>query len=170
VGTLSPAGLSRRAIAAAVDWVLVGILSGLLSWLLLEAWLRAGSSWAGSSERSAAGIFDFHGATRVQLCWVAVLFVSSFFYSVIWHSRLGATPGKLLVGLAVVDARGGAPISTRQAVLRFLGALVGGLGLGLGFVLAWREPSRRAAHDFWSGTCVIRRARLGEREVRSRLR
>ncbi|WP_213086221.1 RDD family protein [Roseateles sp. DAIF2] len=71
----------------------------------------------------------------------------------------GATPGKLLTGIRVVDARSGARPSPAQAALRWVGYLLSALPLGLGFAWAGFDPDRLAWHDKLAGTRVVRRTR-----------
>ncbi|MFN5048469.1 RDD family protein [Roseateles sp.] len=71
----------------------------------------------------------------------------------------GATPGKLFMGVRVVDALSGQRPSLVQALLRWLGYWLSALPLGLGFLWALWDPEGRAWHDRLSGTRVLRRQR-----------
>lgn len=67
----------------------------------------------------------------------------------------GATPGKLALGLKVVDARTGARPSTGRLVLRFLCYLVSALPLYLGFLWIAVDRRKQGWHDKIAGTVVI---------------
>lgn len=71
----------------------------------------------------------------------------------------GATPGKLFLGVRVVDAQTGQRPSLVQALLRWLGYGLSALPLGLGFLWVLWDPERRAWHDRLAGTRVLKRQR-----------
>jgi uncharacterized RDD family membrane protein YckC len=67
----------------------------------------------------------------------------------------GATPGKLAVGLKIVDARTGLAPSTGRLVLRLVCYLVSALPLYLGFVWVALDRRKQGWHDKIAGTVVI---------------
>jgi uncharacterized RDD family membrane protein YckC len=67
----------------------------------------------------------------------------------------GATPGKLAVGLKIVDARTGGAPSTPRLALRFVCYLVSALPLYLGFLWAALDRRNQAWHDKIAGTVVV---------------
>lgn len=67
----------------------------------------------------------------------------------------GATPGKLALGLKVVDARTGGQPATGRLVLRFLCYLVSALPLYLGFLWIAVDRRKQGWHDKIAGTVVI---------------
>jgi uncharacterized RDD family membrane protein YckC len=77
---------------------------------------------------------------------------------VIYHTVLvggcGQTPGKMLMGVAVVR-RDGAPAGYGRALLRCLGGGLCLLTLGLGRMLVLFTRDRRALSDFVAGTRPI---------------
>jgi len=73
----------------------------------------------------------------------------------LWRLLTG-TPGKLLMGCQVVDARSGRHVSVGQAIARYLGYLVSALPLGLGFLWILWDRRRQGFHDKLARTLVIR--------------
>lgn len=69
---------------------------------------------------------------------------------------LGATPGKLAVGVKIVDARTGGRPSTGQLVLRLLAYVVSALPLYLGFLWIAFDRRKQGWHDKIARTVVIR--------------
>jgi uncharacterized RDD family membrane protein YckC len=67
----------------------------------------------------------------------------------------GATPGKLAVGVKIVDASTGAAPSTGRLVLRLVCYLVSALPFWLGFVWAAVDRKNQGWHDKIAGTIVI---------------
>jgi uncharacterized RDD family membrane protein YckC len=75
-----------------------------------------------------------------------------------WVERQG-TPGKLVLGLRIVDADTGGVPTVGRFVLRYLGYLVSAIPLGLGYLWAIWDPRRQGWHDKMAGTLVVRDAR-----------
>jgi uncharacterized RDD family membrane protein YckC len=67
----------------------------------------------------------------------------------------GATPGKMAVGVKIVDASTGGTPSTGRLVLRLVCYLVSALPLYLGFVWAAIDRKKQGWHDKIAGTIVI---------------
>ena len=67
----------------------------------------------------------------------------------------GATPGKIALGVKIVDAATGRPPSLGRLVLRFLGYLVSALPLYLGFLWAAVDRRKQGWHDKIGRTIVI---------------
>lgn len=73
-----------------------------------------------------------------------------------------ATPGKMAVGLRIVDARTGEHPSNGQLIGRYLAYYLSLLPLGLGyFWVAW-DARKQGWHDKLAGTVVVRRVRAPE--------
>ena len=67
----------------------------------------------------------------------------------------GATPGKLAVGLKIVDATTGGPPPLGRLVLRFFAYFVSALPLYLGFLWAAFDRRKQGWHDKIARTVVI---------------
>ena len=70
----------------------------------------------------------------------------------------GATPGKLAVGIKVVDAETGNAPSTGRLVVRLLCYLLSALPLYLGFFWVAVDRRKQGWHDKIAGTVVIQDA------------
>lgn len=86
--------------------------------------------------------------------------VSFFFFAGFW-TRGGRTVGMLAWQIRLERVDGG-PVTTRDALVRFLAAMVSWLALGLGFLWALFDADKAAWHDRLSGTRLIIRARRSE--------
>ena len=67
----------------------------------------------------------------------------------------GATPGKVALGVKIVDANTLLPASTARLVLRFFGYLVSALPLYLGFLWIAIDRRKQGWHDKIARTIVI---------------
>jgi uncharacterized RDD family membrane protein YckC/Tfp pilus assembly major pilin PilA len=141
------AGFWRRVPAWFIDAIIIGIavwvvLAGLGGWLVVP--------WA----RHTHGIFAtarFFGATQpfaIAIGWL--------YFAVCESSRWQATPGKLALGLVVVDGFGRS-IGFARATGRYFGKYVSALILGIGFLLAGWTERKQALHDLMAGCCVVRK-------------
>jgi uncharacterized RDD family membrane protein YckC len=67
-----------------------------------------------------------------------------------------ATPGKIMMGIAIVDARTGGDPSVGRLVLRFFGYIVSMLPLFLGFFWIAFDRRKQGWHDKIADTLVVK--------------
>lgn len=75
-----------------------------------------------------------------------------------WFAR-NATPGKMVLGARIADARTGAAPSKGQLLLRYLAYYLSALPLCLGFAWIGWDPRKQGWHDKIAGTVVVRPTR-----------
>ncbi|SFD76448.1 Uncharacterized membrane protein YckC, RDD family [Thiohalospira halophila DSM 15071] len=73
-----------------------------------------------------------------------------------WRLR-GATPGKRLMEIAVIDIRDGGGVSVGQAVIRYVGYFLSALPVYLGFLWAAWDRRKQGFHDKIARTGVVHR-------------
>ncbi|TAN08736.1 MAG: hypothetical protein EPN38_02110 [Rhodanobacteraceae bacterium] len=91
--------------------------------------------------------------------WLLMVLVPWVYYAAFEASALQATPGKLVLGLCVVDDYG-QRVGFARASGRFFGKIVSGLVLDAGYLVAAWTPRKQALHDLMAGCCVVRRTGL----------
>ncbi len=139
-------GFLRRGIAFAIDLVVIAGLAtglGLLSYLGYRVGLSAHDQ-------------SLTLATARPLMFFVTLscLVLAAGYFVLLHGMGGKTVGKWMLGLRVVGPKQ-APIGFKQAFRRLIGTIVfAPLILGVLWIIWSRQ--KRAWHDFFAGTWVIR--------------
>ncbi len=139
--------------ATLADMVVFVALSALLAWPVSGAvdWRHA----LGGIDLLAAQVADpawSRHAASVAGLWIAMWWS---YFAVGW-GLAGATPGKWVAGLRVIDHRGRAPIGVARALLRLVAYTVSSLSLGAGHALVLLRSDRRALHDLLAGTRVVR--------------
>lgn len=77
-------------------------------------------------------------------------------YTVGFWVSSGATPGKMVFGMRILQAETGMPITTGQAIGRFFGYFISSLVFGLGFLWVAFDGRKQGWHDKLAGTVVIR--------------
>ena len=92
----------------------------------------------------------FAGPADFLLTWV----LPAVAVTVFWIYR-SATPGKMLAGIKIIDARSGGPPSAGQAIVRYLGYYVSILGLFLGFLWVAFDARKQGWHDKIARTLVV---------------
>jgi uncharacterized RDD family membrane protein YckC len=132
------AGFGVRFLASVLDSIvqLCVIVPLVLLWFGPEYWINT----------------EFDGGLReVLLNWVFPTL-----YVVLFWKYKSATPGKIWMGIMIVDAKTGGTPSLGQLVLRFVGYIVCSLTLFLGFLLILFDNRKRGLHDMIAGTLVIK--------------
>ena len=97
------------------------------------------------SERTVMGFWD------VMINWIfpAVAVI------VFWRIK-GATPGKMLLSMQVVDMKTGDKMSFRQSIIRYVGYIVSTIPLFLGFFWIGIDKKKQSWHDKIASTVVVR--------------
>jgi uncharacterized RDD family membrane protein YckC len=76
-------------------------------------------------------------------------------YFAFFWSATGQTPGNRLLGIRVIGATSGRPVSERRAFLRVLALPLSALPLCAGFLMILVDSRRRALHDRLVHTLVV---------------
>ncbi len=132
-----PAGFWIRVLATIIDTVVVGIvITPLVLAVYGREYLHATTMVKGPADFLISYVLP---AIATILLWVT----------------LRGTPGKLLLGLRVIDARTGGNLDFLQATIRYLGYFVSIFALMLGFVWVAIDPRKQGFHDKIAGTLVV---------------
>ncbi len=134
---LRASGFWRRAAAVGVDALWLFCLAGAVSWLLFGSPLMY--EW---DARAVLGSWLLRDALP------ALVSIGGW-----W--RFGATPGKVLLELRVVDARSGGRPGLGRCLVRYIGYFLSALPLGLGFVWMLFDRRRQTWHDKLARTRVV---------------
>ncbi len=135
-------GFGRRVIAFLLDNIILHAAAVTVTFIgLLIVGYEIGDAAAGLGSMVAA-----YYLTSVAM---------NMFYFTWFHGTTGQTPGKRLLGLKVVQTSG-EPMNLRVAFLRWVGYLVSGLVLYLGFIWIAFDGRKQGWHDKIAGTYVIK--------------
>jgi uncharacterized RDD family membrane protein YckC len=85
---------------------------------------------------------------------------------VFWRLKQ-ATPGKMIIGAKIVDAKTGSAPATGKLVIRYFGNIISLIPLGLGYCWIAFDSKRQAWHDKLAGTVVVRNNDRGVQKVES---
>lgn len=92
-----------------------------------------------------------HGFWDAILNYVLPIVVTVWF----WLRYLG-TPGKMILGLKIVDATSGEKLSLGQAVGRYFAYILSAIPVGLGFLWIAFDDKKQGWHDKLAGSVVVR--------------
>jgi len=127
------AGFWRRTVASIIDSLMIMVLMALL---VGPAFMNA-------------DLFTWEGLLRTTMGLMITVGL--------WLKFLG-TPGKLLLECQIVDADTFLPMSSKQALLRYVAYLASILPLMLGFLWVARDPRKQGFHDKIANTVVVFRS------------
>lgn len=150
-GPRNAANPFARLLAALVDAVILAAINVLLfAPVFLIDYFRSELQ-----TRDAAPDWAFRAITALS---VLLALLANVLYVVGGWAWRGRTPGKSLLGLAVVKrgAPSGRGIGWPAAFVRAIVCVLAGLPLGLGWAWAFFEKEKRAFQDLAAGTWVIR--------------
>ena len=152
------AGFWVRFVASLLDTLFLAVPIGAAVYLL------SGGEWFDFSAYTENMRYAMHGNAvqalshmpRTDLRW-ELLFELAVMASVIlfWRRWRGATPGKHMLGITVVDAKDFGEITNAQALIRTIGYIASTLMLLAGFLMVAFREDKRALHDLMAGTAVI---------------
>lgn len=130
------AGFWIRFVANLIDSIwLYGIIYALL-------WVLIGSD-------------IFNPDAKYTLTQFSFEYVIPFVVVMAFWIYTGATPGKMLFNLKIVDAETKGPVTPLRLVLRYLGYFISILPLGLGFLWIVWDKNKQSWHDKIAKTVII---------------
>ncbi len=154
----------RRYISVLLDLIIIVLFLQLCSQALNQLFMNSEDSKilsqiaAKSPMQAPLSIEEKTTQSRLGKLWILnqiVQFIMLFCYVAYMWVRFAATPGKLLLGLRVVDAQNFEKITLKQATKRFFSFILSVAPLFLGFL--WSNFNKRCQtwHDKIAGTVVV---------------
>ena len=139
--TITVVGFGRRLIATLIDGILLATFTFLVAFAI-----------------GFVGIFIqmFNPYEPLPLSGLIIVCgaVLSVIYYVGYWSHSGQTIGKTLLGIKVIS-KDGSSLSGGKAFLRYIGYIVNGIVLSLGFLWVAFDRKRQGWHDKIAGTYVV---------------
>jgi len=135
------AGFVTRAIAFAIDVALIDLAAALVAIVV-------------GLGMSALDVPDVVRTITIAVGAVAYLAWFVGYFATFW-STTGQTPGARVMGVRVVCANGGEPVSLRAAVVRLAGMVLAAIPLFAGFLLILIDDRRRGLQDRLARTVVV---------------
>ena len=152
------AGFWIRFLATWIDTAVLIVPLGLIVYIL------SGGEWLDFSDFSQSMSFAQNGEMiaalqnmpRASMKWESLFELSIAGVTILfWKKWAGATPGKKLLGIHVVDAKTEQAINNKQAIIRYIGYIISTIPLAVGFLMVGFRKDKRALHDLLADTIVI---------------
>jgi uncharacterized RDD family membrane protein YckC len=142
------AGFWKRFAAFWIDKVLLSVVILLIAYLL---GIPREHAWVYSGIKS---IQEYVGRAALKPAYIYLfVIVSPWLYHALFESIKKATPGKMLLGIEVVNLHG-EKVTFWQATVRHFGKYISGLLLNIGFLMAAFTEKKQALHDILARTLV----------------
>jgi len=152
-GAVVPGGFWYRFLALVIDSFILGFLNAPFTIFYYAALFgygylaRRGGEFAGSVLPIFATILLYGASVVIR-----------FFYFAWFYKNKGATPGKMIFRMRVINFENGQNIGYGKTFLReFVGKFCSALILGIGFLMVGFRQDKRGLHDLIANTQVIRR-------------
>ncbi|MDH3759545.1 MAG: RDD family protein [Gammaproteobacteria bacterium] len=131
-------GFWIRVLAALLDSIWLLLLTFTLGWMVY------GAVYFESAEFS-------QGTADIFISWVLPFALTIMF----WHFK-SATPGKMILGIKIVDANTMGKASPGKLLIRYLGYYISMIPLCLGIFWVGWDKRKQGWHDKIAGTLVIK--------------
>jgi uncharacterized RDD family membrane protein YckC len=149
IGYFRYAGFWIRVVAYIVDAIILWIIQLPIS-LVLGVVMGMASAAAGDDPSQSLMI-----VIPIQILNIAISILIPLLYSVIFIVKKGATPGKMAVGIKVINADGNEKISVGKAFGRYFAKILSWIIFGIGFIMIAFDDQKRGLHDRICKTLVV---------------
>lgn len=150
----------KRSLAAIIDGILLSLIIGMVA-VVFGAVRSAGPLLSGREFMTQAGAASGTGFL-LALVQLIVNIAINYSYTVGFLVYRGATPGKMALGLVVLDTQL-EKVSLSKALLReTIGKFVSSVVFGLGYVAIITDKRRQGWHDQIANTLVIEKDSLSQ--------
>jgi uncharacterized RDD family membrane protein YckC len=152
-----PAGFLERLLAYIIDSVVlfgifyaIGVLLGVQT-----PGFHTEIAVVNGIETKRYMFYYWPGGSDIGLAHL-VSFIAGLTYWIGSWSAFGATPGKMALGQQIVHAQTGQAVGVGSCVLRYVGTIISGIPLCLGYLWIIWDPNKQAWHDKIANTLVVR--------------
>lgn len=147
-GRYQYAGFWIRVVAALIDSIILGVVNTIVQFTLLRPMLGT----AELSSTDPGSLFALAGAMGV-LGLVNLVMACS--YEALFVAQMGATPGKMALGMKVVRPDG-SRVDLGRAAGRYFAKLLSMIVLFIGYIMVGFDSEKRGLHDMICDTRVVR--------------
>ncbi|QOP41010.1 RDD family protein [Sulfurimonas marina] len=151
------AGFGIRFLASLLDTFFLALPVGIVIYFISGGEWFDFSQYQQNLQMAMAGNANaLNSQPQTSFTWELIFEISVLVITVLfWKQFKGATPGKKIVNIKIVDAKTLEDISNKQAITRSLGYIPSTLLLGLGFLMIIFTKNKQSLHDMLANTVVI---------------
>jgi uncharacterized RDD family membrane protein YckC len=144
-------GFWIRFLAILVDFIILMIVDSIVQYALVGT-VIAPIRQPAPGTRPEEFLMSMLGT--VGILWIVNMALNAC-YEGFFVANMGATPGKMAMGLKVVRPNG-APIGLGRSFGRYFAKMLSGMILAIGYIMAGFDAEKRALHDMICDTRVIK--------------
>ena len=147
----------ERLVASLLDTLILAVPIGMLVYFLSDGQWMNFDQFQNAMQMAQYGNAEaLHSMPQTDMTWELLFEALMMFIIIIfWRRWAGATPGKKILGIEVVNFADNSPLTNKQMIIRYIGYLISTLPFLLGFFMVLFRQDRRALHDLLAGTAVI---------------
>jgi len=149
-GGFQYAGFWVRVLAAIIDTIILAVVDGIVQFLALAPMIKT------MSQQQMTGADAMNVLAAAGVVWVVDTVIGAC-YEAFFINKMGATPGKMALGLKVVRPNG-APVDLGRAFGRYFAKLLSAIILLIGYIMVAFDAEKRGLHDMICDTRVIKQA------------
>jgi uncharacterized RDD family membrane protein YckC len=150
-GEVVYAGFWKRVAAYMIDALVIGVATQIVQLLVMGLFFGLNASSMSNPETMFS---SGSGILFVLALYLVPLAMNAAYYAAFHASSKQATLGKMAVGIKVVRTDG-TRISLARGVGRFFAAMLSGLTVGIGFLMAAFTERKQGLHDMICDTLVV---------------
>ncbi|HLE49151.1 MAG TPA: RDD family protein [Patescibacteria group bacterium] len=155
------ASIPRRYFAILVDGIIISLITAVFNLPYFTQILKAFSDSTNLAATSSLPInpnFTIPAQTDpVNIALSSIGWLVGVLYPIYFIGKSGATPGKAILKIKVVDKETDEAPGYIKAFLReFVGKFLSSILFGLGYVVAIKDKEKQTWHDKIAGTIVVR--------------
>ena len=150
-GEVVYAGFWKRVAAYMIDALVIGVATQIVQLLVMGLFFGLNASSMSNPETMFS---SGSGILFVLALYLVPLALNAAYYAAFHASSKQATLGKMAVGIKVVRTDG-TRISLARGVGRFFAAMLSGLTVGIGFLMAAFTERKQGLHDMICDTLVV---------------
>jgi len=143
-------GFWRRWMALMIDKFILYIIYFVL--VMLESRIFPTPVYSRHPDPQVAFWGNMTGRSLAGHCLISLIIGMTYF--TYFHGAIGQTPGKIMLKLKVIGTTGKKP-TYGIALLRWIGSIISGLPLFLGFLWVAFDRKKQGWHDKIAGTVVL---------------
>jgi predicted Zn finger-like uncharacterized protein len=152
--TMTYAGFWRRLGAYLIDGIVVGIIMKISTGVMMIPLSRYFSNIYLSNDPHQLEAMVPSMMIILVTSMLVGMSLQALYFILMWGYR-GATLGKMALKIKIVHT-GGSDISYGSAFLRYIGTIISGIPLCLGYLWMLWDDKKQTWHDKIASTCVIR--------------
>lgn len=151
------AGFWVRFVASFLDTIFLALPVGVVIYFLSGGdWFDFAQYQKNITMAMNANLHALDNQPKPSFTWELIFEISVLVVTIIfWEKWRGATPGKKLVNIKIVDAKTLQDIDNKQAITRSFGYIVSTLLFLIGFLMVAFRVDKKGLHDLLAGTVVI---------------